>query len=483
MSAPVRERTPRSVWLAAATLTLALAATADRYGYHRDELYFRMLPPAWGYLDQPPLTPLLARSLASVVDEPWALRIPAILAAAATVLVVAATCREVGGGRRAQALAAWGTAAAVMPLSFGHVLLTASLDMALWPAIVLCAVRAIQRDDGRWWLVAGGLAGAGLYNKLLVIVLLAALAVGLLVAGPRSVLRSRQLWAGVAIAVVIGSPNLVYQVLNGLPQLAMGQALGDENAAEVRIMMWPFLALLLGPLLVPTWVAGVVALLRRPDWSRLRFLVIAFVAVLAFTFWAGAQTYYPLGLVLSLYAIGCVPVTEWVADRRARAVVVAAAVAVNAVVAAVVSLPLVPVSVLGRTPIPEISQLVADQVGWPEYAQQIGAVAAEHGADAVIVSNYGEAGALDRYGSGGAPVVSGHNALAYLTRPPDDADTVVVAGGQYPAVAGMFSRCEVLAELDNGIGVDNEEQGQPVAVCTGPVAPWDELWPRFEHWD
>jgi hypothetical protein len=23
----------------------------------------------------------------------------------------------------------------------------------------------------------------------------------------------------------------------------------------------------------------------------------------------------------------------------------------------------------------------------------------------------------------------------------------------------------------------------PIAVCTGPVAPWDELWPRFRHLD
>ena len=85
-----------------AVLAALLAATSQLYGYHRDELYFRMLEPAWGYIDQPPLTPLIAQALASIVDEPWLLRVPAIIAAVAAVLVAALIAREVGGGRPAQ---------------------------------------------------------------------------------------------------------------------------------------------------------------------------------------------------------------------------------------------------------------------------------------------------------------------------------------------------------------------------------------------
>ena len=63
-----------------------------------------MLRPAWGYVDQPPLTPLLARLFSAVLaDAPWAIRIPATLAAAGSVLVVAALTREFGGGRGAGA--------------------------------------------------------------------------------------------------------------------------------------------------------------------------------------------------------------------------------------------------------------------------------------------------------------------------------------------------------------------------------------------
>ena len=90
-----------------------LAVLSPQYGYHRDELYFRMLPPAWGYTDQPPLTPLLARlSIAVFGDSVVALRIVALLCAAASIVLLVLITREVGGTRRAQAYTAWGMAGA-----------------------------------------------------------------------------------------------------------------------------------------------------------------------------------------------------------------------------------------------------------------------------------------------------------------------------------------------------------------------------------
>jgi len=138
-------------------LLIVLAVLAPEYGYHRDELYFRMLPPAWGYTDQPPLTPLLARAAIAVFgDSVVALRVVPLICAVASLPVLALITREVGGSRRAQALTAWGMAGATLTLQFGHLLLTASLDLVVWPAALLCAIRAVTREDGRWWLVARG---------------------------------------------------------------------------------------------------------------------------------------------------------------------------------------------------------------------------------------------------------------------------------------------------------------------------------------
>ena len=105
----------------------------------------------------------------------------------------------------------------------------------------------------------------------------------------------------------------------------------------------------------------------------------------------------------------------------------------------------------------------------------------------IITANYGEAGAVDRFGAafdlGEARVYSGHNELWHRGHPPDAADTAVFVGYSPRFLAPLFESCEMRGELDNGLGVDNEEQGEQITVCTGLRVPWSEAWPRFAHLD
>lgn len=483
-------RRPPVWWpvVAAAAVAQAVVLTlgSTGYGYHRDELYFRMLPSAWGYVDQPPLTPFLARLTTHLADEPWALRLPATLAAAASVVLIALVARELGGGRGAQALAAWGYAFAAIPLMLGHLLLTSTIDLALLALVVLAVLRATGGDQ-RWWLVAGVVAGLTTYNRLLVAVVVAALGIGILALGPRRSLRTPWLAAGAAAGLLLALPNLLYQATHDWPQLAMGRALSDNNAADVRSQLPRLLLVMLGPPLVLVWGTGLVWLLRGPRRTTVGYLAVACVLLIAFTYASGAQPHYPAHLLSVAYAAGCVPVARWLGRRRWAAVTAGVLVAVNAAVSVVLAVPVVPVGTVGSTPVADIGPLVADQVGWPRYVAQVAAAyrSAPGHPTQVVTSNYGEAGALARYGKPlGLPrPLSGQNALADVARPPDGTRTVLVVGYQLQSVRDLFASCRVLTRLDNGVGVDTEEQGAPVAVCTGPRLPWDRLWPRFHHLD
>jgi hypothetical protein len=260
--------------------------------------------------------------------------------------------------------------------------------------------------------------------------------------------------------------------------------------------------ILLGVPLVPIWVAGIVRLLRDP---ALRAIGLAYPLVCVLLLLIAGQPYYTMGLLLALYAAGCVPLEGWIdragsaptegpgarktLGRRGRQVLVGAALALNMAVSALVALPLLPVPVLAKTPIPAINQTARDQIGWPAYVRQVAEAyralpAADRAVAVIVTGNYGEAGALARYGGRYAlpRVYSGQNELYHLGRPPDSATTAIIVGIDGP-VESRFASCGTVARLDNGVGIDNEEQGRTVRVCRGPREPWSDLWPEFRHLD
>jgi hypothetical protein len=256
--------------------------------------------------------------------------------------------------------------------------------------------------------------------------------------------------------------------------------------------MIPLQLLLLGLPAVPIWVAGIVTLFRDPRLRPVRALAVAYLLMVAVLLVIAGQPYYTAGLLLALYAIGCAPTERWLSGRRVRQVLVAAGLVVNIALGVVVALPLVPESRLAGTPIGEVNQTARDQIGWQAYVHQVADVYAalppdERARAVVLTGNYGEAGAVDRYGPryGLPKVYSGQNELYHLGHPPDSATVVIMVwqgGPQF--LAERFESCTDAGRLDNRVGVHNEEQDEArLYVCRGPRKPWSVLWPRFQHFD
>src|SRR5204862_7877614 len=108
--APVPESgvTRRPAAVVAVLTGLLLLVLSGRHGYHRDELYFLRAGHhlAWGYPDQPPLTPLLARVMSELAPTSLVvLRLPSTLSAAAMVLLAGLMARDLGARRGGQLLA------------------------------------------------------------------------------------------------------------------------------------------------------------------------------------------------------------------------------------------------------------------------------------------------------------------------------------------------------------------------------------------
>lgn len=486
--APVDTRSPFAtapVSVVATALFAVLMAVSTRYGYHRDELYFRLLgeQPATGYFDTPPLTPMVAKlSVALFGDNVVALRVVPALAVAATVVLLALVCREFGGTRGAQVLTAVVIAVSTMTLIAGHMLLTLTLDLPLWAAAILFLCKAI-RTDPRWWLAFGAAVGVATYNRQLIALLVLGIAVGILLAGPRSVLASKWLWLGAVLALVIALPNLIYQSAHDWPQAQMAEALDIDDGEENRIMFGPLQFGLLGFGSVLA-IAGLVSLWRR---RTFRFLVIAYPVACAVTVYSGGRADYVVGFLMALCAAGCVPAADWMTTFLRRAVV-AFGIVVTAVVSVPLALPVLPVSALDDLPIGEMNETAPESIGWERFATQIGEVSATIPASdrvhtIVLAENYGQAGAVDRWADelDLPPVYSGHNELWWRAMPESHV-TMVIMATESPRVPGLFRTCEERGVVDDGVGSWNEEQGKPILLCHDPVRAWSTLWPELRHY-
>src|SRR5713226_4479237 len=153
---------------AAICVFLVHLAANPHYGFFRDELYFIVCGdrPAWGYVDQPPLIPLLASwSHALFGNFLVGFRLIPALALSATVALSAEFTRALGGGRFAQWLAGLCVLCSSQFLAIGLLFTTDTFQPLTWLACGWFLVRLAQTEDERWWIPFGAVVGVSLLSK------------------------------------------------------------------------------------------------------------------------------------------------------------------------------------------------------------------------------------------------------------------------------------------------------------------------------
>jgi hypothetical protein len=484
-----------------------LLATATRYGYHRDELYFLegSKHMAWGYVDQPPLSIALVW-LPRVLfgNSLFWLRVPPAMADGALVVVTGLIARELGASRFAQGLAA--LAVAVSPfLIAGHLAGPTIYDILAWAVVSLLVLRILRTGRDRLWIAVGIVAGIGLEDKETIVLLFVALAVGMLLNRQASVLRTKWLWAGLAVAGLLWTPNLVWQALHGWPIFEMSRNLRREHSGIGYAFKYPFIQLLLpGWWVAPVWIGGLVALWREERFRPYRAFAIAYALLFVLLLvLIPDRPYYLAGLYPVLLAAGAGLVADVVRGERRfltdrqpsrrrlwrspRTAVMFVLVA--ALVDLPVSLPVLPASALATVPLQKINYNLGEQIGWHEFTATIARVdrslpPSERRAATIVTGNYGEAGAIDRYGGAyHLPLAfSGHNNYWWWGPPHPALGTTIAIGFDRSAFSPYFGSVVLAARIHNGAGVENDEEGTLVWVCTGQRRPWPAIWPQFRNY-
>src|SRR5258708_5440016 len=360
----------------------------NRYGYFRDEFDYMACGDhlAWGYVDQPPLVPFLVKISRLVLgDSLRSIRIVPALATSAAVILTAMIARELGGRRFALALSALAFIAVPIYLSDGSLLTTNCLEPLLWMGCVYFAILAIKRDDPRYWLWFGVVAGIGLEEKYSIAVLGLGIVVGLLLTEQRRVFAQKWIWLGGALAFLVFLPNFLWNVQNHWPFVELVRNIKAEGR-DVVLSPAAYFAqqvLIIHPILAPIWIIGVLSFLFSAKLKPYRFLGWCYLAAFTVFVVLKGKNYY-LGPIYPVYlAAGAMVIESYI--RRSRQVWLKPALVMVTLATgswlALVVLPVLPVdrfiSYMDHLPfkVPRsehshmraiLPQHFADQFGWEE---------------------------------------------------------------------------------------------------------------------
>jgi hypothetical protein len=483
----------------------------DRYGYFRDEFDYIICGRhvAWGYVDQPPLLPILGRiCLAMFGDSLRSVRLIPALSASALIVLTGMITRELDGKRFAVALSALTILIAPIYLSGGSLLTTnCDLEVLLWAGCLYCAILAVKRDEPKYWLWFGVVAGIGLQEKYSIAVLGFAVVIGLLLTSQRRFLLNRWMWLGGLAALLIFLPNLLWNMAYDWPFVQLMRNIKAEGR-DVVLSPWQYFSqqiLLIFPLSTFIWITGVISFFVALRFKSYRFLGWAYLVGFTVFVLLKGKNYYLAPIYPVYLAAGCVVIDDAI-DRFRQFWLKPAIVALSlagGVIFAPLAMPILPIDqfipYMNWLPIKvprseyhharaALPQHYADQFGWNEIVREVvvawNRIPAEERKDcAIFAQDYGQAGAIDFLGpKHGLPQsLSGHQTWWLWGPRGYSGNCMIVLDDTQETLETHFEHVEYVGRTpDNPYAL---EKDLTVFICHGfRHGTLAQVWPHLKRW-
>src|SRR5271167_1709647 len=311
---------PAIVWYIAGSVLLLHLATASRYGYFGDEMYFMACGEhmAWGYVDQPPLIAVFAWLTRHLFGTSvFAIHIFPAVAGFFLVWLTGLIARELGGGRFAQGLAALCSSCAGVYLILGHLFTMNVFEPLLWMGCAYVVIRIVKTGNQKLWLWFGVLAGIGLETKYSMGVFGFAVVIGLVLTPERKAFAGKWIWIAGIVAFLIFLPNLLWNVQHHFPFLELMRNIKASGRDTVFTPLGYLKAqmMLLTPVTLPVWVLGAVYFFFWNTGKPFRVLGWTFVTVLVVLIVAHGKDYYASPVFPMMFAGGAIGI-EQLSQRR-----------------------------------------------------------------------------------------------------------------------------------------------------------------------
>jgi hypothetical protein len=396
------------------------------YDFHRDEFLYieEGNHLAWGYVEIPPLLPVLAAISHLLGNSFFSIKLWPALFGAFTIFLTGTIVIELGGKWYAQFLACLGfLLSAYLRI---HILFQPNfLDIFWWTLFSYYMIRWIKTQKNRFIYYLAFAVVLGLSSKYSMGFYLMGIFTGLILTSHRKIFLNKHLYIAAGISLLFLLPNIIWEFMHKFPVV---QQLTELQQTQLQYLS-PFKFLLNQLLLVisalPIWLFGLYFLLFKKEEKPFRLFGFAYVTLIAVLFILHGKDYYSLGIYPMLLAFGSV-YFERIAQQNSIAKLIVRILPV--LFALVISYVLFPIALPmlspenaanffqktgaakigvltwedGKThPLP---QDFADMLGWNEMAEKAAGFYnevpdSEKKCTMIFGDNYGEAGALCWYAS------------------------------------------------------------------------------------
>jgi MFS family permease len=492
-------------------LLIYLSSFNKSYGYFIDEFYYIACAnnPAAGYVDQPPLAPLLLTVFQFIFGNSiYAIRVLPALGQAATVFTTGLVAREIGGGKLAQFLAACALAATPVLIAFGGFYSMNAFEPLLATLLMLYAVKMIKENNSRHWITLGIIMGVGMMNKHTFGVFIIAFIISLILAGKWKLIFNKWFVYGGLCGFIIFLPNIIWQIINNYPSLEFYRNISvDKNVYTPPLQFIMGQVMNFSPSTIPMWVAGFLFLLFSKSNKEYRFLGFLFLGLFLFMMLSGTSRADRLAFAYPAAFVGGGVFFERVFSKYNYKILKIALVIFlfsGLALALPIILPYFSYeTVLAQTKLlginteiekgkkPLIPQLLADRIGWEEKFKLVlsayNSLSDEDKKHTIIAAgNYGQAGALELFGKENKlpPVACSHNNYYLWSKNRVNGNILLQLGNErdYNGLKQLFDQVELLPGMYKNKYVSPHENNLVVFLCRRPKIPLIEMLERSKNY-
>jgi hypothetical protein len=481
------------------------------YGYFRDELYYIKCSGAeqlsFGYVDHPPFSIyILSLSRLLFGESLFAIRLIPALASSLTVLFTCLMVLKLKGRITAILISSVCVIFAPVYLGMFGFYSMNFIDILIWSVSAYLIIVIIDNDRLSDWILLGFTLGIGLLNKIGILWLCFGFFLGIIITNKRKVLLTLKPYLCASTALLIFSPFIIWNFMNDFAHLEF-----IRNATSGKYSQLDFRDFILGqilnmnPLSVFVWIAGLYFFLFNKEGKKYRILSIIYLSSFVILILNGhSKAEYLAPAYTILFAGGGVFIEKissvklkWLKYSVVIPVIIMGIIAVPFAMPVLTADGFIKYSEkLGKAPsssedkeLSKLPQFYADMFGWEELAQNVSKVCSnltvEERKNAVVFGrNYGEAAAVDFYGSKYdlPKAVSGHNSYWIWGYGNSTGSVVIIIGGN------MDDHLKIFESVDQILIHTAEysmpyENNIPIFIAKNPKVPLEKLWNEIKHFD